>query len=359
MLECKPELEKSLARFEAWWVGDLVDRPPVNVSVPAGKELRWPEKTHATQRERWLDMEHRLAGHELWVESRIWTADSMPIVYGQLGPEFLATLFGAELEFTADTSFARPILSSVREIHSRKPDFGSEYWQWMRRFMEASAERGAGRWLTALPDLHTHADLLASLREPQKLLIDLVEDFEGVKLAAMQLARLWDALYEPLACPLLSAGQPISSWLLAPHRGRACTVQADFSAMVAPEMFAAAFLSGIEYEVSRLERSIFHMHGERALQHLDAILQVPRLNAVQWMYGAGNGPARRWIDVYKRIQAAGKGLHILCETFEDAISVAEHLKPQGCYFEVAADYTVDQVNAFLARLERWSAGGAL
>lgn len=358
-LECKPDLEKSLQRFEAWWCCELLDRPPVNMSVPSGKPVEWPQKVHASQRERWLDIDHRLACQEVLVQSRIWTADSLPTLFGNLGPDLLATLYGAELEFTADTTLTRPVLHSSRQVLQQPPDLENEYWRWMRRMTERSIEQGRGRWITAITDLHTLADLLATLRDPQQLLRELLEDYEGVKEAILRLALLWDRVYDDLARRILRAQMPTTSWLLAPHRGRSCVLQADFIAMVAPEIFDEVFLPGLRYEMQRLDRSIFRLYGQNALQHLDALLQSPHLHAVQWAYGPGNGPAARWIEVYKRIQGAGKALHIQCGTMEDALAVAEHLKPAGCYFEIAADYTAEQVNAFLARLEKWSAGGAL
>lgn len=358
-LDTKPDFDKTLARFEAWWNFEVIDRPPVSIWSPSGKQVQWPQKTHASERERWFDMDFRFEQHEASVKSGKWLADSIPSFHGNLGPEILATLYGAELEFTKDSSWSKPICHSSREVLNLKPSLEGTYWKWEREWVNRSLEQGKGKWITAITDLHTHADLLAALREPQDLLIELMDDYEGVKQAIQKVTPLFDLVYDDQAKPIQAAGQPTMSWIPAPHVGRGCVLQADFICMVSPEMFQDIFLPALEYEFAKLDCSIFHLDGPAALRHLDALLESKKLNAIQWVWGDGNGPAARWIDVYQRIQSAGKGMQIHCVSMDDAIAVAEHLKPNGCFFSVGGSYSEEQVNAFLKRLEKWTATGKL
>lgn len=355
-LTSKPGFERTLERFEAWWRRELVDRAPVNIHVPAKRQVEKPISRHANERERWLDLEFRLAEMEAAVANRLWVADSFPSFIGNLGPEILATLYGAELEFTRDSSWSRPICHSSRQVLDLQPDLTTKYWTWLRQWLKASLERGRGKWITGITDLHTHADLLAALREPQELLLELMDDRDAVREAIRHLTPLFEVVYDDQAKPIIAAGQPTMSWAPEPHRGRGCVLQADFICMVSPEMFEDIFLPALKYEMERLDRSIFHLDGPNALQHLDALLACPRLDAVQWVYGAGNGPGTKWIDVYKRIQSAGKSMEIACTDIADALAIAEHLKPGGCFFNVGGTYTEEEVNRFLDRMERWSAG---
>lgn len=358
-LTSKPGYEKTLQRFEAWWNCEIIDRPPVCMSVPSGRNVKWPQKQHASERERWFDLDFRIAQQHAAVESRKWIADSLPSVHGNLGPEILATLYGAELEFTRDSSWSKPILHSSRDALKLKPSLDTPYWEWERKWIKASLEQGKGKWITAITDLHTHADLLAALREPQEVLLDLMDDYDGVKQAIRHLTPLFDLVYDDQAKPIRAAGQPTMSWLPGPHMGRSCVLQADLICMMSPEMFQDIFLPALVYEMERLDCCIMHLDGPAALPHLDALLACPKLNAIQWVYGAGNGPASRWIDVYKRIQAAGKGMWIHCEGgIPDALKVAEHLKPEGCIFDVWCDKE-DEANQFLARMGKWAAGKGL
>ena len=76
-------------------------------------------------------------------------------------------------------------------------------------------------------------------------------------------------------------------------------------------MFREAILPSLRREIGHMKYSLFHLDGPGALKHLDALLELDELDAVQWVYGAGAGPAARWLDVYRRIQDAGKGLQIV------------------------------------------------
>lgn len=358
-LTSKPGYEKTMQRYEAWWNCQIIDRPVINMTVPSGKQVNWPKKEHATIRDRWFDLDYRIAQQHAAVDSRKWIADSIPSFHGNLGPEILATLYGAELEFTNDSSWSKPILHSSRDVLKLKPSLDTPYWQWERKWINASLEQGKSKWITGITDLHTHADLMAALREPQELLMDLMDDYDGVKQAIQHVTPLFDLVYDDQAKPIIAAGQPTVSWLTAPHFGRTCVLQADFICMISPQMFRDIFLPALVYEMEKLDCCIYHLDGPTALQHLDALLECPRLNAIQWVYGAGNGPAAKWIDVYKRIQAAGKGMEIICEGgIPDAIAVAEHLKPEGCLFNVWGS-NEDEANQFLARMEKWAAGKGL
>jgi len=64
--------------------------------------------------------------------------------------------------------------------------------------------------------------------------------------------------------------------------------------MISPEMARDHVVPTKHIETAALERSIFHLDGLQALKHLDTTLALPGLTALQWVYGAGQGPAARW-----------------------------------------------------------------
>jgi hypothetical protein len=151
---------------------------------------------------------------------------------------------------------------------------------------------------------------------------------------------------------MLEAGQTITtSWLPLATEGRYYIPSNDFSCMVSPEMMRRFFLDEIIEECNWLDRSIYHLDGPNALPHLDLLLEIESLDAVQFVYGAGNEPASRWMPVYKRVQKAGKNLHISIdaaelETFMDA------LRPQGVMLSMWVG-SVEEADAILRRVERW------
>jgi len=63
---------------------------------------------------------------------------------------------------------------------------------------------------------------------------------------------------------------------------------------------------------------------------LDILLEIPRLNAIQWVPGAGmieEGVAR-WIPIYRKIHNKKKAIQVLCQP-EEVDFVLENLEPEG------------------------------
>ena len=60
---------------------------------------------------------------------------------------------------------------------------------------------------------------------------------------------------------------------------------------------------------------IYHLDGPDAIMHVDALMEVEELTALQWTPGAGNpdGGSERWYPMYDRVKAAGKSLWIMLE----------------------------------------------
>lgn len=357
-LQYKPDFPEVLARFEAWWECEIVDRPPVCINVKRdAPPKKPPEKRHDSLRDRWLDVEHALDRFEAGLEGQVFFAESLPRFMPNVGPEVCATVFGCDLEFSERTSWSIPVCRSIREVLDIEPDLDNVYWNTIRRGMDLSLERGRGKWLTALTDLHTNGDLLASLRDPQDLCLDCADDLEGVRLACEHVTRAYPLMYEDLYDRLAATGQPGLTWIPAPHAGKMYVTNCDFICMISPEMLAESLWPSILREMRYLDRNIFHLDGPGALMHLDRLLATEELDGLQWVYGAGNEPISRWIDVYKRAQAAGKCLQLTCENMDEAWKLTDHLRPEGCWFCVGGEYTQAEADAFVTDIARWSAAG--
>lgn len=356
-LESKPDFEQVLSRFEAWWRCEIIDRPPVTIDVRPQHAARPPRSLHASLRERWLDVAYNVACFEAALDGAVFLAETVPILAPNLGPDACAAVFGCELTFAEDTSWSRPAVQSCREIPRITPDLDCRYWRTLRDLTDLSLERGAGRWITGITDLHTNGDLVAALRGPQALCVELLEDQDAVRAACDYVTGFYPLLYDDLWQRIAARGQPATTWLPALHAGRMYPTNCDFLCMISPTMFRDTILPSVAQEMRFLERSIFHVDGPGALPHLDTLLELKELHGVQWIYGAGHGPAAKWIDVYQRVQDAGKCIQLICEDIDDALAVAEYLKPEGVWFRPSGLYSRDEAEAFIGRVERWAARG--
>lgn len=357
-LQTKSDLEEALKRFEAWWHGEILDRPPVAIDVERAHPPRMPPaaKTHASLRERWLDHEYAIDRFEAGLDGAVFVAESFPRYMPNVGPELCGTLFGCELEFSEGTSWSIPVARSCREVLQIPCNLEGPYWSNIRAATDSSLERGQGRWITCMPDLHSNGDLLAALRDPQDLCLECADDLDAVAEACSYVTDYFPETFDDLWRRIAARGQPCTSWLPALHDGRLGVLQCDFNCMISPAMFERAILPALKRETEFVSRSIYHLDGPDAIRHLDLLLAVPDLHAIQWVYGAGNGPAARWIDLYQRIQASGKALQLIAADLDDARAVAEHLQPEGVWLCPGGTYTLDEAEDFLRWTADWAAG---
>ena len=355
-LSTVPDYPKILDRFEAWWQCEIIDRPLVTLSVPRHHDApKLAPKSYPTLRDRWLDIERSLDGVEAGLDGASFAGDSVPVYYPNLGPEVCGTCYGCELEFGDWTSWSIPVAETAEEVLKIKCDVDSFYWKWVRHATDVSIQRGQGKWITGITDMHTNGDLLASILDPQQLALLYALDPEGVDAMYQHVRPDFGLMYDDLYNRIAAAGQPATSWTPTLHMGKGFVLQCDFICMISQAHFQRTILPLLIEEVAHLDRSIYHLDGPGSLHHLDALLATD-LNAIQWVYGAGQGSARHWIDVYKRIQAAGKGVQVFAEDFAEVKLLAEHLKPEGVWLCLNQQVQLDEADAILKWAEFWAAG---
>ncbi len=376
-LHYKNDMDKAIERIEAWWHCELVDRPCVQLKVhkksSGGSVEGGPSEDDSSEgkpaatwrrasgdsdearanrsgtpagelsqeelRRYWFDAEYQIDRAVETMENTLYVGEAFPSFVPNLGPDLWATLYGAELTFGKDTSWAEHFVEDwddyVRTRGSLEPDFNTEYWKTIETMTDLSLERGKGKYITALPDFHPGADLLAALRDVDKLCIDLIEIPDTIKEINDTITDYYLPVYDRLYNKLRAKGLGTTTWLSVYHDGRYYVPSCDFSALISPELFNSIFLPAIHREVECLDRSIYHLDGPGALRHLDKILAIPGLNGLQWVYGAGNGPATKWVEVYQKAQAAGKCIQVLVDEPEEIDVMLKKLKPEGLLFSLS------------------------
>jgi hypothetical protein len=92
------------------------------------------------------------------------------------------------------------------------------------------------------------------------------------------------------------------------------------------------------------------------LRHLESVLAIPELNAVQFVPTGNEAEFIRWAGVYQRIQVAGKGLQVAC-TINEIDQVMEALIPYGVYLVVKDVPSLDAATLLLKKLGKWPLKG--
>ena len=352
----KPDAQATFDRFEAWWHREVIDRPPVTCYVRSQRPYRGPTSTHADFRARWLDVSFNVEAAIARMQQTDYVADAIPVYMPNVGPEVMAALYGCDLIFSESTSWSTPIVHDAGQwpdILQRQPNYEDVYWQTIERMTDLAIEQCDGRYIVGITDLHGSYDILAALRDPQALCMDMLDAPELVFDAGLHTARGFVAAFERLWQRVAAAGMGSTTWTPVYHQGPAYLPNCDLWCMVSPALARRMILPTLEIELQPLARSLFPLGRPQALRRLALLLELPNLDGVRWVYGAGAGPAARWIDVYRRIRDAGKCMQVIAEDADDALAVLDAVGPQGVWVTVSRTFDdPQQVQAFLENVQQ-------
>jgi hypothetical protein len=333
-LKYKPDFEAAQERWDAFWRMEIIDRPTLFIRAPKDGVEPAPPLPNLAELTMSFDEVARRA--EACIANTYWCAEAIPYHFASFGPDQFAAFIGGELDNSRvefGTNWAKPFVEGWNEVLPLTLKEDAPIWRNALELCRTLARAGEGKFLVSVFDLHSNADLLSAVRCPERLCLDMVDapDLIG---RAMASAR---ALYAPVFSKLAEASnQPATGycgWLPFYSRSPYATIQCDFLALIGPEHARRFVLPALEEEAAYLDHSALHYDGPGALVHCDDILAIPNIDVIQWVPGAGAPPLIEWMDLLKKIQKAGKGLHILCSAEESKIFHRE-LRPEGMLYEV-------------------------
>lgn len=351
MLYCEnwPDIQK---RYIEYWAKENHDRPILNVKAPKTNQKLRPVSKHATLKERWTDIDYILKCADWEMQNTFFGAEAFPMFWPNLGPDIFAALYGTDLEFGEDTSWAIPHLTDcqIEEFKGFQLQKQGEYYRKIIEMTDAVVEHAKEKYIAGITDLHPGADGLVSMRGPQELCFDSLDYPEFIKKGSFSLFEGFKEIYEELYKRTTKYQQGSTNWMGIWHPDRWYVTSCDFCCMISEDMFEEAIVEELEAEIEFLDASIYHLDGPGALKHLDRLLKIDKLNGIQWVYGAGQPTASHWMDVLHKIQDAGKLIQVNVEPNELEFML-QHLRPEGVMYNVYAS-SEEEAKALLKMSEK-------
>ena len=314
------ELKSSRNRWSAWFEGRL-DRGPVIYAEAPRDPLRsgLPLLSDPGSVEgRWTDLEHRLASLGQRMDGTWSGGDAVPSWFPNLGPGVVAACTGPWPTFTEDSVWFNELPDNSLEaiLGHLRFDPGNRYWRLIQELSARAVARADGDWIVSLTDLGGDLDILASLRGGEKLLVDLLESPELVMACRTAIGQLWLECFREQNRLLASAGQEgYSAWIPAWYAKPWSVLQCDLSVMFSSRLFEEFVLPELIEKSEAMARSIYHLDGPGEWRHLDSILSVPGISAIQYVSVPGDPPNEdpSWLPYYRKIAEAGKGVFIFAK----------------------------------------------
>lgn len=320
-------------RWQSFWNMDNHDRPLINLCAPSGLEL--PRiSPPATLAARWEDAQYAVAAHIRGMKATAYLAETPPIMNPNLGPDILGAICGCEITYGETTSWAEHCVDSWDTFPEIRFDANNPWFRKIEAITREAAKQVNGDYLVAITDLHPGTDALVSLRGPEALCCDVYDHPEAILRRSDEVFEVHRQVYDRLDAIISTRQKGTTNWMGIWHpSARWYVVGSDFSCMVSADDFERFVMPSLVREIDMLNGSIYHLDGPGALRHLDRILEIDRLNGVQWVYGDGQPSAVHWIDVYKKIQRAGKLVEVICRP-EEVEAICEALHPEGVHLQV-------------------------
>jgi len=331
----KEDWDQVQKKYLEYWNLENHDRPLATIrGTREDVKKRVVAPPSASLKECWTDVEFVIDSSRAYFESTFFGAEAYPVLWPNLGPDIFGAFYGADIEFGRDTTWAHPVLKDW----DTAPDFifdpENPWWLKIKSMTEAIVKDCRGDYFVGITDLHPGCDGLVSLRGPEELGMDLYDHPEAVKKASAQFFAGFRTVLDELHRIASTIQKGSTNWLGVWHPGKWYVTSCDFIGLISLDMYREFVEDEIRAELGILDASIFHLDGPGALRHLDALLELPDLNGVQWCYGAGQPTARHWLPVLKQIQAAGKTVHVSAAP-GDIDVLLDELKPEGLLLDIS------------------------
>lgn len=345
-------LEKRLALHKAFWDGAVMDEPIVSFRIGdyffADKfkaNLPLLVKGHVLTPEQVMvddyleDYERMYLDCERTGQSAFFTADpctGIPWIEGMVG----CSIVGEEVSF-----MATPTCESIEEIGEIQFDPSHPWMQKYIEFLEKLGKLSADRFPVGQPIMRGTTDVIGTMMGQSELACATMTDPELVHLRFGQVATLLRAVIEEQyrhVKPFLGGYAAGFYHLWAP--GSLIWYQEDLSAILSKRHFDEYLRETSERICSGYDYSFVHLHPN-SFFHLDGILSLKNLCAVQINKDVSGPTVEEMLPVFRRVLDADKRLIIWGDLTEAEISmIMEVLPHKGLFLNVIAP-TVEAAQA--------------
>jgi hypothetical protein len=238
------------------------------------------------------------------------------------------------------------------DIRSLKLDEYHYAYRYHFDVLRRAMQETTGKCFPSMGAFYHGGDTLDALRGSEQLLIDCIERPDVVRDAEDWLMEMWCDFFNRTYEAVNGAVQGSACWMGIWAPGKTYTVSNDFSYNISPEMYKELFLPAIQRQLEFLDYSIYHVDGVNAFVHVDTLCKESRLQAIQILPGAGKPSPLHYMDVLKKVQAAGKNLHISIPANEVKIAL-DNLSARGLFIGTWCN-SETEARELLKNAELWS-----
>lgn len=310
-------LDERKAAYQRFWRREKLGRPLVSIYARREDPLPYdpPPSIPRDPEKVWLDPNYVIPSCLQRLASTLFLGDSIPHIAVDLGPGSLAAYLGSRVTCNFQTVWFDKVMDSLT---GDAPLFSENNIWWKRHFdlIAQAAEIGRERgFYVAIPDLTEGLDVLAALRGPKELIMDLMRDPGNAHRHLENITKLYFRYYDLIHDTVADAdGWSICTYLEPFGRGRTGKIQCDFAALLNPTLFSSFAAFYIKQQVRYLDHVSYHLDGPGAIYSTRILADMENIRVVQWVPGIGQPPHydQQWeTQVLAPLIEAGKVIQFL------------------------------------------------
>ncbi|MFZ0530781.1 MAG: hypothetical protein WAL91_09615 [Propionicimonas sp.] len=239
--------------------------------------------------------------------------ESFPNIDADFGPGSMAAYLGSNVVFREDTQWFEHCIDDWAGHPPLKFDPDSFWWAKHYQLIKDLRVLAKGDYLIGMPDIMENVDVLASLRGVENSLYDMIDEEEEVLRRIGEVGDVYfeyfDRFHEQIRTP--EGGNAYTVFQIW-GPGRTAKLQCDLSAMLSPDNFRDFIQESLRTQAQKLDQVLYHLDGVDAIRHLDALMEIEEIDALQWTSGdfGPDGTLPDWDRIYDKARAAGKSIWV-------------------------------------------------
>lgn len=358
--------EDTKRRFTGWWNHDVLERPLIYVVSKQESTLGRPESSKRAESPAafHLDVERKVCEYRRFCKTHTFHGEAFPYLDLNIGAGSLALYQGAEPKFAYDTVWFQKCTDDWRNHPPMRFDLENAWWKSHFAMVERGIALANGDFPVSVPDLCENIDILSAMQSPQELCYSLIDEPEAVKEHIEQLEEVYFQYFEPMYQLVKDEeGGCCIAFFNVWAPGRSMKVQCDMSALLSLNIFREIVLPSLKKQMERLDYVLYHLDGKDAIRHLDALMGVKAIRALQWETGTGQPDCgnERWYPIYEKVLHAGKSLWLkftdgdAAEWVRSATDIVRNFGKDGMYFNFPTICSTEDANMIMDAATRdWS-----
>ncbi|MCX7704977.1 MAG: hypothetical protein N2115_01800 [bacterium] len=351
----KPDWEETKKNYRKWWAGEYFGRCAISVCAPKKNPPDIPQPPQPKDiYQKWYDLDYISCVNDYNLSRTFFGAEAIPIWNGGYpGHTAIPTFLGCPVHLDMTTGWWEPVLIdeeikySTLKLKENHPDY-----KFAIELLKRGVKEAEGRCLVSIGAFGGCGDTLAALRGTERLLFDCIERPQQVKEAEMYLMEMWCEYYEKLYRIIKNIDEGSTCWFPLWAPGKFYAAQNDFAYNISTKMFEEIFVPAIERQTNFLDFCVYHVDGIGNFKHIDVLLELPKLQAIQILPGAGKPSPLHFMDVLKKVQKKGKNLHISIHHSEVRTAL-ENLSARGLFISTSCE-TEDDALRLIDNTYKWS-----